>query len=118
MKKKFDKVFITTLTFIIISLCFIGFDLATINFETIKLKIIVCCVLRIFNILFDLIIFYLDLSLISAYNFSLEKKLCINYNPVNHIFLIFICTILFILHTYILILIIKSHKLFHNRGIL
>ena len=118
MKKKFDRVFICTLIFIIISMCFRGFDLATINFDPTSTKIFSWFILRILDVLFDLIILCLDLSLISEYNFSLEKKLCINYNPVNHIFLIFICTILFILHTYILILIIKSHKLFHNRGML
>ena len=94
MKKKFDKAFIITLIFIILSICFIYFDLFTIIFEITSKKI-----------------FSFDFSLISEYNFSLEKILCINYNPVNHIFLIFICIILFILHLCILTLIIKTDKL-------
>ena len=111
MKKKFDKAFIITLIFIILSICFICFDLFTINFETTSKKIFIWYFLRIVNILFVLIIFSFDFSLISEYNFSLEKILCINYNPVNHIFLIFICIILFILHLCILTLIIKTDKL-------
>ena len=112
MKKKFDKVLIITLNFIMISMCFIGFDLFTVNFETKIFKIIVSSILRIVDILFDLVILYLDFSLITHYNFSLENKLCINYNPVNHIFLISICIILFILHICILMLILKSQTIF------
>ena len=112
MKKKFDRVFICTLIFIIISMCFRGFDLATINFDPTSTKIFLWFILRILDVLFDLIILCLDLSLISEYNFSLEKKLCINYNPMNHIFLISICIILFILHICILMLILKSQTIF------
>ena len=111
MKKKFNKTFIFTLIFIILSICFIYFDLFTINFEITSKKIFIWYFLRIVNIVFVLTIFSFDFSLISEYNFSLEKILCINYNPVNHIFLIFICIILFILHLCILTLIIKTDKL-------
>ena len=112
MKKKFDRVFICILIFIIISMCFRVFELATINFDPTSTKIFSWFILRTVDVLFDLIILCLDLSLISEYNFSLEKQLCINYNLINHIFLISICIILFILHICILMFILKSRTIF------
>ena len=52
MKNKFNKTFIFTLIFIILSICFIYFDLFTVNFEITSKKIFIWYYLRIVNILF------------------------------------------------------------------